>query len=153
MLSNTCFAEDRKNKDEATPPVKKNVKTEDGSKTKDSTQSIATAKKHKCKTEYCDAQTKVRTTTNAKQSSRDSPGTKPSGQGCFSRTSGCDACSGRPFIGFRLSGAGFYSTLGTIDGSGTVSSRTLEGQGGSAASPFATLGHPGRSKRGPSSHF
>ena len=30
---------------------------------------------------------------------------------------------------------------------------TFEGQGGSAASPCASLEHPGRSKRGPSSYF
>ena len=62
-------------------------------------------------------QTKVRTTTNARQSSRGSPGTKPLSQGSFSRTSGCEACSGRPFMSSRGSGTSFYSFLETIGGS------------------------------------
>ena len=84
-------------------------------------------------------QTKVKTTTNARQSSRGSPGTKPLGQGYFSRTGGCEACSGSPFMSSQGSGTGFYSILKTIGGSRAVSSRTFEGQGGSAASPRATL--------------
>ena len=96
---------------------------------------------------------KVRTTTNARQSSRGSPGTKPPGQGWFSRTSGCDACSGRPFIGFRGSGTSFYNTLGTIDGSGALSGRTFESQGGSAASPRATLSPRAAPREVPSATF
>ena len=59
-------------------------------------------------------QTKVKTTTNARQSSRGSPGTKPPGQVYFSRTVVCEACSGGPFMSSRGSGTGFYSILGTI---------------------------------------
>ena len=98
-------------------------------------------------------QTKVRTITNSRQSSRGSPGTKPPGQGSFSRTSGCDGCSGRPFIGLQGSGTSFYSTLGTIDGSGAVSGRTFEGQGGSAASPRATLSPRAAPREVPSATF
>ena len=55
MISNTCFAEGRvgKNENEETPPIKTTVKTNDGSKTRDSTKTIATAKKHKCKNGDC----------------------------------------------------------------------------------------------------
>ena len=51
MISNTCFAEGRKNDNEEPPPFKTIVKTEDGSKTRDSTNTIAMAKKHTCKNE------------------------------------------------------------------------------------------------------
>ena len=71
----------------------------------------------------------------------------------FRGQSGCEACLGRPFMGSRGSGTAFYSTLGTVEGSGAVSSRSFEGQGGSAAAPFPLWSTRAGPRRVPAATF
>ena len=145
MISNTCFAEGRVGK-ARTKKTHHSKHREDQRRKQDQGQHKADRNGKGTQMQKRRLQTKVKTTTNARQSSRGSPGTKPLGQGCFSRTGGCEACSGRPFISLRGCGTGFYNAVCTIGGSGGVSSRTFEGQGGFVASPRALLEHLGGSK-------